>query len=65
MLVLHGEADEVSPVADARDYVARRQAAGLPTDDLVMRGQGHALARGPVNRAVLAFLGEALGLTAP
>lgn len=65
VLVVHGDHDEVAPVADARDFAARRRALGLPVREQVLAGQKHQLPRPAVNRAALAFLRESLGLTGP
>lgn len=65
VLVLHGAADTVSSAADARDFAARRQAAGAPVTEQILPGQPHVLARGAAVRAATAFLREALGLTRP
>ncbi len=65
VLVLHGEADEVSPAADARAYVAKRQKLGLPVTEHILAGQRHQMARAIANRTAVAFLKESLGLTGP
>lgn len=65
VLVLHGELDTVSPVAEARDFAARRQAHGLTVSEQIVKGQPHDLPRGATQRAALAFLRESLGLTRP
>jgi len=65
VLVLHGDADTVAPVSEARDFAARRFALGLPGSEQFLKSQPHDLPRGAAQRHALAFLRDALGLTRP
>jgi alpha-beta hydrolase superfamily lysophospholipase len=50
VLVLHGTADALIPVADAQRYAQRRQAVGLPTTLHLYEGAPHAFFNWPDSR---------------
>lgn len=55
ILMLHGDADEVSPPAGAKAVAAKLTSGGATVDARFLSGR-HALGRGEVNRAVMSFL---------
>jgi carboxymethylenebutenolidase len=63
-LILHGEADRVVPVANARALRALLEAAGTPSDIQIYPGQGHGFtgaAQADATRRIRAFFARTLG----
>ncbi len=61
MLIMHGEADALVPVAEARQYAADRQAAGLPTKVEIYPGERHAFFNVPEAPIAARAAGEITG----